>query len=358
MLAALIASALLAIFVAWLPRHEVAGGETQPARAVGFPATTGEATGATPDTRRNVSAARQYDDEASREGALLQAALARHLRALLRDGDARQKILALKMLGRHDLASRRRARIEAARILREAPDDPIVAQAQAWFCAGTPEGCSEADMQAWSKVEPGNAAAWAGQINAVKGDPARLDALMAQAAQGAHYESRAHEMALETVAAFDDLQLPPLGRHERRTLQEAGFGLTDAERRRLLSASYVFALPIPAMQGISRACRPPVSVRRARDCRAILVPMARASSLMERMVALGTLEKLMRGTPEGARWAQEARRLRWWYQQFSVLITGDVYWRDFLRLGEVEAVRRALLASGRPLDPPASWRPG
>jgi hypothetical protein len=108
--------------------------------------------------------------------------------------------------------------------------------------------------------------------------------------------------------------------------------------------------------GLDTACRPPVSTSRARDCRVVAQQMMRATTFIERIVALAVLERLARGTPEGDHWARELRRMRWWSRQTPYVITGSVYWQDFIRHGEVEAMRRALLRAGRPLEPPPGWR--
>lgn len=331
---------------AWFPR---AGTEASIARGDAARAAS-PATASSPST----------DASASREEAIAAAVLERYFRARLQHPDPRQRLVALRILtvATPDLATRRRARLEAARLHAEAPDDPVIALALEWFCGDAGDPCTAAERDAWPRVDHANAVAHFGALERAADSPAQQDALLARMAASERHDSRIHELALETIAAFDDYAPPPLGPAERRTLREAGHGEDLAARRQFMASQYVWAMPFPSALGVSRACRPPLAVARARDCRAVLLRMAGASTLIERKLAMSLLEQITRGTPESAHWARELQRLRWWSRQFADLITGPGYWQDFIRYGEIEAMRLGLLRAGRPLDPPPSWRPG
>lgn len=283
-----------------------------------------------------------------------------HWRELLRDGDPRQRLLALRMLHTvgHDLAAMRAAHREAMRIAAAAPDDPLTALMQTWFCQPLPEGCTDAVRSAWAEVEPDNVAARMVGLSAVLDDPSAFDAVLADAARGERYDSHHVTLAREAVVLFDDVPLPPISSEERGWLDEMRLPHTDASRRLVMATAMTAAVPMMELRGITRGCRPPVSSTRARGCRAVLGQMAHASTMLERFAAYGMLEQLLRGTPEGAHWAAEQRRLRWWAHQLSVHRAGADFMRDVLRFGEVEAMRRQMLRTGMPLDPPSGWNAG
>lgn len=355
---ALCASALLVALGLWTWHGArdhagagAAGGDAMASAAPAVRAGTRDAPSAAHGAAAIAAAAGQ------RYGAPMDAALRAHWQRLVREGDPRQRLIALRMLGgSRDLAARRRARALAAAALAEAPDDPLVAQMQAWFCHDRPRECTPAQLDAWARREPDNPAALGNRLAHAQGDPVRVDALMAQAARGGRYESHHHELMLETVASFDGLAWPPLTAEARRLLREAGMAGTDEAAHRALVMSRIVALPMSNLSGIVQACRPPVSSTRARDCRVVLARMAGATTLVERGIAYSLLARLSVGTPEGLHWRALDQRHRWWTRQFAFLVPGDAYWNDLLRLGEVEAMRRALLAAGRPLDPPPGWR--
>ncbi|TCZ82025.1 hypothetical protein [Lysobacter sp. N42] len=309
-------------------------------------------------TSRTGRTGEQADAAASREDAVRAAAEERHLRGLLHEPDPRRRLVAMYLLAAKapDVATRRRMRAAIARLREEAPEDALIAQAQEWLCGDRRDPCSDADRGAWMALEPGNAASHLGPLRAAEGDPARQDAALRRMAQAGHYESHAHALALETVAAFDDYQPPPPGPVEQRFLRGLGLGEGPVTRRQVAAANHAWAMPMPSLSGISRACRPPLPTARARDCRTVLRRMASATTSIERMVALSGLERLSRGTPEHAYWAAASRRQRWQGQQFASIITDAGYWADFLRYGEVEAIQRGLVRAGRPLDPPPGWR--
>ena len=85
--------------------------------------------------------------------------------------------------------------------------------------------------------------------------------------------------------------------------------------------------------------------------------LARGSTFVERGVAYDTLARLLAGTPEGAYWSEQRRRLRWWTYQMPRVTTGFDYWNAMLRHGEIEAMRRAILRARLPLEPPPGWQP-
>lgn len=314
---------------------------------------------AAPRGARGSAVARSVAAEGEPTGRLQQARLDAHWRRLLRDGDPRQRMLALRMLqaGKRDLAARRAAQRQAARIAAEVPDDPLLAIMQRWFCQRLPEGCTGTAREAWSRAEPDNAAARLDMLSDAIDDASRFDAILADAARRERYDSHDLALARETVVLFDEVPLPRMSHEERRLLDELRLPHTDESRRLMMSIGAVAALPMSALAGVSRGCRPPVSPQRARDCRTVLLRMTRATTNIERIVAYSTLERLTRGTAEGVVWAMHNRRLRWWMHQLPMLTTGIDYWRDMLQFGEVEATRRLVLNAGIPLDPPAGWAP-
>lgn len=357
-LAACMVAALVAGLVLWQPRNTpgrwMAGLRPQATARAEGPAMPDAAT-----SRADAAQATPAALDATREDALRRAAEERHLRGLLAEPDPRRRLIALYLLAQKsgDVAASRRARAAIAALRAEAPDDPLIALAQEWLCNDPRDACSAADRAAWAQLEPDNAAAHLASLRRAQHDPAAQDALLRRMAVASRYESHLHTLALETAIAFDDYQPPPLGPRERQFLREMGLGEDLATRRQVAAGNHAWAMPFPALAGIGGACRPPLPAARARDCHAVLLRMAGASTQIERVVALGALERLTRGTPEHARWVQAAQRQRWWSHQFASIITGADYWTDFLRHGEVEAMRRGLLRAGRPLDPPPGWRP-
>lgn len=356
-LAACMVAALVAGLILWQSRS-TPGGWMAGLR----PQATARAEGpAMPDaaaSRADAAQATPAALDATREDALRRAAEERHLRGLLAEPDPRRRLVALYLLAQKsgDVVAWRRARAAIARLRAEAPDDPLIALAQQWICADRRDPCTAADREAWAQLEPDNAAAHLATLERLQGDPAGQDAMLRRMAAGTRYDSHMHAVALETATAFDDYQPPPLGPEERRVLRELGLDDGLAARRQFAAAHHAWAMPFPALGGIGPACRPPLPAGRARDCHAVLLRMSRASTLIERMVAFRALERLTRGTSEHAHWLAAARRQRWQSQQFASIISGPDYWADFLRHGEVEAIRRGLLRAGRPLDPPTGWR--
>lgn len=348
--------------VARRPDHAGAGAGAGLGTGTGATARAGGAP--LPDTTASRAGAAQATPaalDATREDALRRAAEERHLRGLLAEPDPRRRLVALALLAQKsgDLAARRRARMALARLHAEAPDDPLIAQAQTWFCDDGRDSCTDAERDAWSRVERDNAAAHLAALLHAHANPEGQDALLRRMAAAPRFDTHLHALALETATAFDDYQPPPLGAQERRFLRESGLGEGVAARRQIAAGNHAWSMPFPAMAGVSRACRPPLPAPRARDCHVVLRRAAAATStLIERMVVLGALERLTRGTAEHAHWLAAARRQRWQSRQFASLITGPDYWADFLRHGEVEAIRRGLLRAGRPLDPPTGWTPG
>lgn len=297
--------------------------------------------------------------DADRAAAIETAAVQRHLERVLREGDPRQRLVALHMLaaGRDDLALRRRARAEAARLHAESPDDPLIAMAQAWFCGGPGDPCTAAELDAWARTEPDNGAAHLDALQRAGARAGEQDALLRRMAAAPRHDTHLHALMLETAAAFDDYVPPPATPALRTRLRELGIGDDSAARRHLVAAGHAWAMPYPQLQGLSRTCRPPLPAARARDCHTVLRRMAHGSTQIERRLAYSLLERLTRGTAEGAYWAAALRRQAWWLHQFTTLETGEAYWDDLLRFGEIGAMQRALARAGRPLDPPPGWRP-
>lgn len=297
-----------------------------------------------------------------RETAILQVALARHARALLAGGDPRQQAVGLLMLGwsgATDPASRRRHAAQMRAIAMQSPEDPLLAELRHAVCTLSPDGCTGEDIEAWARLEPGNAAAWVAPLAAAArmDDPAGADAALARMAASPRFGGQVHPMMLEVVAAFDHFPLPPLGPGERRLLDEARFAHDEAGRRRLLASTYAFASPMAEYSGLTRQCRPPLPPGRASLCRAALARMAAgATTLIEYRVAIGALKRLTAGTPEGIAWEARDRQARWWTSQFSGLLD-LAYWDEMLRYGELGAIRRALRRHRIPLDPPPGWSP-
>lgn len=356
-----VAVALVAAWPLWLAVHEIGlsavAGPTSstPAALASTPAY------ASVDTRpeRRAADSDSDSDDASADGlplaeqAALDAAVRRHFEALARGGDARQKLIALRFLlaGSADPVARRNAQAEASRLLLQSPDDELVALAQTWFCDPRPRACDPASTEAWAKIAPGNAAAWLQPLDSAANEPDRADALLARASRASRWDAQTHMLALETIAAYDDLRLPPIGPGERRLLTSVGFGLTDAERRRFLAASAVFALPLPPLGAITRFCRPTVAASRAASCRTVYVRLATATTLIERMVATAGLARLARTPAEATYWTQRHAELQEMSRRFQELATDARYWNDFVRFGEVEAMHRALQRAGTAAPP-------
>ena len=291
----------------------------------------------------------------ARDDDAFDAATRRHLQALAQGGDARQRLIALRLLAITDPGLRRRAREIAASLRADAPDDELIAMAQTWFC-DEPD-CTPAERDASRAVAPDNLAAHAEGARAAGSDDGALNAVLADAARTARYDSQYQTLALETIAAFDGLPLPPITPVEREMLRSFGRAPTDANRREARLWGYIAAVPLPALQAYTRPCTPPVSTARARDCQAIFRLMATATTVVERSIALSMLEKLTRSTSGHAYWADAQRDLRWQLHRFASVQTDSLYLAEFMRYGEAIAVQRALQRAGIPLRAPPGWTP-
>lgn len=354
--------ALLAALAAWMLLRTGDGASTTPRTGEAAATSTTAHASAQPrpvDGSPSTGTGEGADADIDRAAAIEAEALRRHLERVLLEGDPRQRLVALRMLtaGRDDLATRRRARAEAARLHAEAPDDPLIAMAQTWFCGGDADPCTAAELDAWARTEPGNGAVHLDALQRAQGRSGEQDALLRRMASASRQDIHMHALMLETAVALDGYVPPPATPALRARLRELGVGDDPASRRRLVAAGYAWAMPYPQLQGLPQACRPPLSAARERDCRSVLVRMARAPTQIERRLAYSLLERLTRGTAEGAHWALALRRQQWWLHQFATLETGEAYWNDLLRHGEIGAMQRALVRAGRPLDPPAGWRP-
>lgn len=293
------------------------------------------------------------------DAAVFELALQRYLREIARDGDARHRLLALRLLHSNpmDRPARRAATREAARVLAQSPDDPLVALMQRWFCDPIPESCSEAQRDAWLRMQPRNAAAHLDALADAQSDSRRFDAALADAARSEVFDSYYLELSREAAVMMEGMPLPPITPEEARFLDEVGEPHTDAARRQVFAGAVIAALPMANLSGVSRGCRPPLPAYRIPQCRAVLMQLARGSTFVERGVAYGTLARMLGGTQEGAYWAEQRRRLHWWTRQAGRITTGAEYWRSVLRHGEIEAMRRAMLSAGVPLEPPPGWQP-
>lgn len=293
------------------------------------------------------------------DAAVFELALQRYLREIARDGDPRHRLLALRMLHSNpmDHSARRAATREAARVLARSPDDPLVALMQRWFCDPIPESCSEAQRDAWLRMQPRNAAAHLDALADARSDPARFDAALANAARSEVFDSYYLELSREAAVMMEGMPLPPVTPEEARFLDEVGEPHTDAARRQVFAGAVMASLPMANLSGVSRGCRPPLPAHRISQCHVVLTQLARGSTFVERGVAYGTLARMLSGTQEGAYWAEQRRRLHWWTRQMGRITTGAEYWRSVLRYGEIEAMRRAMLRAGVPLEPPPGWQP-
>lgn len=302
--------------------------------------------------RRNAYVAPHADGESRATADAVQ----QHLLAIAASGDPHQRLLALRLLlaDHGDPAALQHARELAADLLADSPHDEMIAIAQTWFC-GRETPCSPQATSAWRLAAPDNAAAYLGELPASSTDATAVDDLLARAASGGRYDAQFRSMSLETIAAFDDLALPPAGPAERAALRGMRLGATDDDRRRVLASSFVFALPLPPLRGLASACKPPLSSARFANCYAILRRMATATTVIEHTIAVGMLANLTRGTPEGAYWAREQLDARWRSRNVAQLPLDAQYWQDFVHFGEVETVRRALLRAHIPLTAPPGW---
>jgi hypothetical protein len=332
--------------LSWLPGR--AGPDALPVGHVPGTAPTGSRAPSSPPAKPPAS-----------DAAAVELALQRYLREIARDGDPRHRLLALRMLHSTsmDRSARRAATREAARVLAQSPGDPLVALMQRWFCDPIPESCSEAQRDAWLRMQPRNAAAHLDALAGAQSDSLRFDAALANAARSEVFDSYYLELSREAAVMMEGMPLPPITPAEARFLDRVGEPHTDAARRQVFAGAVIAAIPMANLSGVSRGCRPPLPAHRIPQCRVVLMQLARGSTFLERGVAYGTLARMLSGTQEGAYWAEQRRRLRWWTHQMGRITTGVEYWRSVLRYGEIEATRRVMLRAGVPLEPPPGWQP-
>ena len=248
-----------------------------------------------------------------------------------------------------------------ARAAQQAPDDPLIAWAQA-HCppAQIAAGCDrDGGRERLVRLDPENGYVrllWLSDLG-----PSEVEllggALLGEAAQARRFDTYLNAVGQLFLDFFDSIEWPA-------TPQPA----MTAEA---LAVGYVAAIATPAYEALSRIClpgrTPPQDAALRRDCVAVFERIAAwdGASMADAQIAVSHLLRLSEGGPGENRWREELRRLRWLQEQSLPIMAGPgfmagpgaVHIRRWFRDGEVTAMRELLRENGVAADPPPDWQP-
>ncbi|QDH71450.1 hypothetical protein FKV23_16120 [Lysobacter alkalisoli] len=301
-----------------------------------------------------------------------------HLRAHAAAGDGRAQlalaVLPLEstrkptdptMLALHE-KKRKADRAEAfARALEMMPDDPLANWLAAAECDPVDPSC---DRQAWDArlqaLEPDNAAVWLSELQRAQaaGDDAAVDAAlerMAQASfQDAHVTDLSRMLADQLAAVASPVPSPQVA---AAAGEQMGLGRpATADEMKLVEVNATWAaFALPAFQGLTRACRPPLPPARTGLCQGAASRVASGDTLIERLIGLVTQVRLSAGSAGGAVWRESLRQHYWQHEALSRQFQQGVpvgYTERMLQQGEMAAIQWLLEQRGQSQSPPG-WLP-
>lgn len=288
-------------------------------------------------------------------------ASATYLRGLLTQPDARGRMIAASLLGRH--ADDTDARIEALVAYQDAvqrgADDPLVRWIEVLRCSSA--ACDrDGALRRLQQLEPDNVAVWLLGLQALdRGDEAAVDAMLQRAAAARRYRLFNTEYAQETTQLLLRVPSPAISAcAAARMLPETGFAGTQAGAVGFLAQDLVNDLPTPVFPALSELCAQPAP-RRHPLCIEVLSRMATdADDFASRGLATKLLVGLIPDDSD-ALWREHLRRQRWLMQRVSES-ADRLRAEQPLRLlleGEIPGFESWLIETGQAGAPPPDWLP-
>lgn len=252
-----------------------------------------------------------------------------------------------------------------------APDDALIAWAQATCSIETGRCDRAAGRDRLLRLDPGNAAVHLLAMNAAT-DAGAARTHLADAARASRYDSYFLPLARLFFGFFQAVTWPPPVDDPQQP--------SSAESERAVAAmSYVAAIALPAIQPLMQRCLPdkkPVADAIVRDdCRHVFALLAGdESTLIYPHIGLRGMVALTEGDPEQAQWLDAQRRYLWLFEQWQSAQLREVkaalesdrpsaaglnlgYFRTMLDQGERAAAGRFLIEHGIALIPPDDWQP-
>ncbi|MDZ4350580.1 MAG: hypothetical protein U1A22_13725 [Xanthomonadaceae bacterium] len=246
-----------------------------------------------------------------------------------------------------------------ARAAELAPDDPLIA----WAQAGCPQaqveaGCDQlAGRQRLLRLDPANGYVkllWLETILA-QGQDLVAGAMLTEAARSNRFETYDNQVGRLFLDFFGGLSWP----------KTSGPAMTGEA----VALGYTVALSSPGYAPLMTLCLPggtPVDDRALRtDCMAVFSRMfgGESVSMSDASTAVSALLKLTDGLPEHHRWQAEQRRLKWLQQRALPIMSspdfltgaGPAHIRLWFQRGELNAMRELLRENGVAVEPPANW---
>lgn len=250
-----------------------------------------------------------------------------------------------------------------------APDDPLVAWLERFGCPASQPACRpEQAMARLQQLEPDNAAVWLAALEdaVANGDQSGIDHALDRAGRASYYDSYWGKAGQFFDATLADVPLPPRSTAvldaERR--QNNGVAYTDGEMR-AISAIAMASTLLPAMLPLLRSCRSEdivMAAARWSSCLAVATRLTESDELLGRRIGLGLAVQLTAGTPVGAAWREQLRRLLWLQEQMLKMFKMGYreppgYAQSLWRVGEMAALQAWMTSKGLPLVPPPDWLP-
>lgn len=286
-----------------------------------------------------------------------------YARGLLTQPDARDRMIAASLLGRH--AEDTDARIEAIAAYEDAvqrgADDPLVRWIEVLRCPVASAECDHAAaLKRLQQLEPDNAAVWLLGLQALdRDDVAAADAVLQRAATARRYRLFNTEYAQETTQLLQRVPSPQISAcASARMLVETGFAGTQAGAVGLLAQDLVDDLPTPVFPALTELCAQPTP-RRHPLCIEVLSRMATdADDFASRGLATELLVGLIPDDSDAV-WRERLRRQRWLMLRVSES-ADRLRAEQPLRLlleGEIPGFESWLIETGQAGAPPPDWLP-
>jgi hypothetical protein len=223
-------------------------------------------------------------------------------------------------------------------------------------CSGQ-AGCDALKREARLRhVDPRNGNLWMVTLHdaSKRNDRSRIDSVLSRMAQSDRFDVHFISLGRRFLVALKRIPPPP-----------GAVGASADSLRQMQAMSLVAAFVLPPMQDLVNACRPgnPVHDARRKTCRAIADPLRRSDSLIPEMIGLRLQEWTARDAADKDDAMAQRRRLQWKMRQLSD-VSGTAAMPPASQIGimlahgnEVDGIDAMLLATGRPLVPPAHWQP-
>ncbi|WP_139351480.1 hypothetical protein [Rhodanobacter sp. B05] len=218
-------------------------------------------------------------------------------------------------------------------------------------------GCDALKREARLRhLDPRNGSLWMVALHdaSMRNDRPRIDSMLSRMAQGDRFDVHFISLGQRFLVALKRIPPPP-----------GATGTSADSLRRMQAMALVAAFVLPPMQDLVEACKPgnPVSDARRKTCRAIADSLRRSDTLIADLIGLRLQEWTARDTADKDDALARRRRLLWKMHQLND-VSGTAAMPPAGQIGimlahenEVEGIDAVLLATARPLDPPAHWQP-